>query len=477
MDPLPSVELHHVLAALLSLALTLVAAGHAILFKRDVRAAIGWVTVIVLVPVGGPVAYGLLGINRLRRRASALAIGRRPGPDADRRATVRVVAGPGRLDSLARLGEGVVRRPLRDGNSVMPLRDGDEAYPEMLHAIDEARRSVALMTYIFDNDAVGEQFLAALVVAQQRGVEVRVLVDAVGARYSWPSMATRLKRAGVPVARFLPTLLPWRLAYLNLRNHRKLLVADGLVAFLGGMNLRTGHLLLAHPPHPVRDLHFRVEGPVVGDLQDVFAQDWRFAGGESLQGEAWFPEQPLRGTVAARATPDGPDEDFETVRWMLLGALACAQESVRIATPYFIPDVALVTSLNVAAMRGVRVEVLLPARGNLALVEWAATAQLWQILEKGCRVFLSPPPFDHSKLMVVDGRWSFIGSANWDPRSLRLNFELNVSCHDADLATRLAGMFDERRAVAHELTLEDVDARPLAVRLRDGAARLLSPYL
>jgi cardiolipin synthase len=181
--------------------------------------------------------------------------------------------------------------------------------------------------------------------------------------------------------------------------------------------------------------------------------------------------------VLARGVPDGPDEDFEAVRWVLLGALATARERVRIVTPYFLPDSALVTAIDVAVMRGVQVDVVLPERGNLPVVQWAQTAQLWQVIERGCRVWVTPPPFDHTKLMVVDGAWSLIGSANWDPRSLRLNFELEVECYDADLAARVEALATERIARARRLTLEELDRRALPIKLRDGVARLFSPYL
>jgi cardiolipin synthase len=344
----------------------------------------------------------------------------------------------------------------------------------MLEAIDAARTSISLCSYIFDNDAAGRRFVEALGRAVERGVQVRVLIDALGARYGWPPITGRLRRAGVRVARFLPTLLPALMPFMNLRNHRKLLVVDGRVGFTGGMNIRE-HFLPGHGD--AHDLHFRVEGPVVGQLQETFAEDWAFTTKERLRGEAWFPPLEPAGPVFARGIPDGPDEDFETLRLTLLGALACARTSVRIITPYFLPDSALVTALNVAALRGVRVDVVLPERLNLPVVQWAATAQLWQVMRPQCRVFLTAPPFDHTKLMVVDGAWCLVGSANWDPRSLRLNFEFDVECYDPELAARLDVLIDERLARARRITLEEVNGRSLPIRLRDGVARLLSPYL
>lgn len=471
----------HVMAVLTVL-VSVLATGHAVLRKRDVRAAVGWVGLVWLVPVLGAVLYLLLGINRIRRRARSLTLRQEhgrfpPGPSVaplTPEGLATALPPAAHLASLARVGDAVVHRPLLPGNRVTVLESRTDAYPSMLEAIAGARTSLSLCSYIFDNDLAGRRFVEALGEAVRRGVEVRVLVDALGCRYTWPPITRRLRRAGVRAARFLPTLMPKRLPFMNLRNHRKLLVVDGRVGFTGGMNIRA-HFLPGEDA--ARDLHFRLEGPVVGQFQETFAEDWAFTTGERLSGEAWFPRLGPAGPVVARGIPDGPDEDFETLRMTLLGALASARESVRILTPYFLPDAGLITALTVAALRGVRVDILLPARVNVPLVQWACAAQLWQVLRPGCRVFLTPPPFDHAKLMVVDGAWSLLGSANWDPRSLRLNFEFNVECYDSALAARLEAVVEERLARARPLTLEEVEARPLPIRLRDGLARLLSPYL
>jgi cardiolipin synthase len=254
-------------------------------------------------------------------------------------------------------------------------------------------------------------------------------------------------------------------------------MTDGQVGFVGGTNIREGHVLARNPRAPVQDLHFRLEGPVVAQLMDAFVEDWAFTTGEMLEGESWFPPLAAAGTVVARGISDGPDEDLDRARLTLLGALACARSRATILTPYFLPDAGLITALGVAALRGVEVEILLPRVNNLALVQWASTAQLWQVLERGCAIWTTPPPFDHSKLMLVDGEWALIGSSNWDPRSLRLNFEFDVECYDPALAAELAELLERKRCGARRVTLADVDGRPLPTRLRDGLARLAAPYL
>jgi cardiolipin synthase len=467
------------IVAFLTLAITAVASAHAILNKQDALSAVAWVAVIWLVPVVGAVLYVLLGINRIKRRARAL-----------RGAQARPGAGPGEAPeeaggtqppvpfaSLARLVGGVVHKPLLGGNMVVPLAEGEAAFGEMVRAIEEAERSVSLSTYIFDNDRAGGMFFEALRGAASRGVEVLVLVDDMGARYSWPPMTRRLRAEGLNVHRFLPTLLPWRMPFINLRNHRKILVVDGRVGFTGGMNIREGLLLGDNPAHPLRDLHFRIEGPVVAHLQETFAVDWHFTTGGHMEGDKWFPPLKPRGDVVARGIPDGPDEDFEKLLWTVHGALACAKRSVTVMTPYFVPGPTLISSLKVAAMRGIRVDIVLPEVNNLPMVKWASTDLLPQVLEHGCRLWLTEPPFDHTKLMLVDGLWVLFGSGNWDQRSFRLNFEFNVECYDRELAEKLRDVVRGRLKRARRLTLEEVNGRPLPVKLRDGISRLFSPYL
>jgi len=463
---------------------TIVASSHVVLTKRDSRSAIGWVGIIWLTPLVGSILYFMFGVNRIQRKARTLM--RRHGAidsSAGRRALSEdalhqaLTDDAPHLATLARYVSKLTHLPLVDGNRLTPLTSGRDTYDQMLAAIDAAQSSVGLMVYIFDNDAAGRLFAEALGRAVARGVQVRVLIDAVGARYTWPSIKRALRQQNVRYATFLPTLIPGKLHYSNLRNHRKILVVDGTLGFTGGMNIRQGHLCEPAYLHPVKDLHFRVEGPVVAHLRDTFAVDWEFSTSERLHGSDWFPTIPIAGQSLCRGIADGPDIDFDKILFTILGAVSVAQRSVDIITPYFLPEQPLITALNVAAMRGVAVNIYLPVKNNLKLVQWATMAQLWQVLQRGCRVWLTQPPFDHSKLMLVDGAWAMVGSSNWDPRSLRLNFEFNVECYDHDFVSQLQTLVSARRANSREITLADVDGRPLWQRLRDGVCRLMLPYL
>ncbi len=472
----------HALVTALAISLAVIASSHVVLHKRDVRSAIGWVGLVWLVPWLGALLYLLLGINRIQRRAIMLR--REPGKRSepllaapDPSEAERINTSCLQLPDLAVAIGNVSKQRLTAGNRFTPLINGDAAYPAMLQAIDHAERSIAMSTYIFETTGVGANFVDALVRAHERGVQVRVLIDDIGVRYARPRANHVLKKRKVPTALFMPARSLLRAPYFNLRNHRKILVIDGKLGFTGGMNIREGHVIANPHGRPTRDLHFRVDGPVVAHLAEVFAADWEFTTREKLTGELWFPRLSPCGSTLSRGIADGPDEAFERVSWTLQAALACAHRSVTIMTPYFLPDSVVHGALSTAALRGVEVNVVLPGENNLRLVQWAMWRQLEEVLRHGVRVWLTPAPFDHTKLMLVDSEWVLLGSANWDTRSLRLNFELDLECYDQDLCATLTAHVSSRISLARELTLNELRSRPLTQRVRDGFARLLMPYL
>lgn len=472
------------LIALAGVCAALFASAHVVIHKRDTRSAIGWFGLIWLTPLLGSLLYWLLGINRIERRGKDLsdrrsdAVSQLDIPRHESRKPIpRGTADYPRIFQMVRVVSELTDRPLLPGNDIQPLINGDRAYPEMLEAIESARQSVSLVSYIFDNDKTGTEFLDALERACRRGVEVRVMVDGVGAHYSRPTIESELSRRTIPHAVFLPTRVPRLFNYANLRNHRKILVVDGRVGFTGSLNIRESCRLDRKPSHPVQDIHFRIEGPVVAHLQEAFATDWGFTTKEVLSGKRWFPSIEMNGDVWARGISDGPDEDFDKLRLAIHGAIAVAESKLMICTPYFLPDPPMVTALSTAAMRGVDVRVIIPEENNVKLVEWACMAQLEELLERDIRVWLAPPPFDHTKLLLVDNGWSLIGSSNWDDRSLRLNFEFNVECYSEALNAELTDVFEQKLLRSRELTWKEWSARPYPIRIRDGLARLASPYL
>jgi len=462
--------------------LSLVSAGHALVIKRDPRSAFGWIVISMTMPLVGPFLYWSMGINRIQNKARRWQESGRRNVALDafqhHRAPGRESVLPAEseyLRELRTIADKVVSTPLTSDNQLVPLRNGEGAYPAMLEAIGTASHSINLCTYIFDGDLAGRRFIEALKAAANRGVAVRVIIDGLGEKYSRPTARSLLKGSGVKVARFLPLR---RGGYMNLRNHRKILVVDGKMAFSGGMNIGDRHLVerTGNPP-PVADMHFQVTGPVVAYLQKVFLDDWFFVTGEFLDEKGFFPPLASDGTALARVIEDGPDKEFRKLEWIIMGVLSCARNRVQIMTPYFIPDRALISALSTTAMRGVEVSLILPGLNNLPLVHWATRAYLWEILQHGIKVYYQPPPFVHTKYFLADGLWSLIGSANLDPRSLRLNFELNLEVYDRDFTSLLEQDFRRVLAKSRQITLAEMDGRPLPEKLRDGAAKLFSPYL
>ena len=463
-------------AGLLYLILALSVTADVLLKKSDVRAALGWIAAAWLSPIFGSLLYYMFGINRVTRRALKL---RRRDESQDRRGPhgTEPVASPN-IALLAEVGRRITESPLIAGNAITVLQGGDEAYPAMLSAIADARKSIVMASYIYRDDTAGLAFTKALIDAKNRGVEVRVLLDSVGSGYVFAGAFNRLLAGGIKAARFLHTWLPWRMPFLNMRNHRKLLIIDGALAFTGGMNIDAAHArrLAGNRPY-IEDVHFKVEGPVVRSLMDAFSRDWTFTTEEPLDEDYWWPTIAEAGRVQARGLRSGPDADLYKIEMLAGAALNLARRRIRIVTPYFLPDQRLQFAIAEAAMRGVTVEIVLPQKSDHIYMEWAMLGHLRFFKHIAADVYFSPPPFDHSKLMTVDGEWSLIGSSNWDARSFRLNFEYDLECYQTDLTVRLDAIIDARIAQGRRLSYADLATRPVLIRLRDAAARLLMPYL
>ena len=473
------------LVLLLHVVLAISGAGHALVYKRDPRSALGWIGMCLVFPLVGPLLYFLFGVNRVQTRARRLTrlapfrlgVGYERGARTSPRASVQVQQFADPWAALVTASNALSRRPLVEGNHVRPLHNGEAAYPEMLAAIDRAGTRVVLATYIFETNRSGHQFIDALTRAQRRGVDVRVLIDGLGEYYSLPRAGRLLRAAGVRTERFMrPRLLPPSLD-INLRTHRKILAVDGVEAFVGGMNLGDRHLVGRGAGHsPVVDLHFGLRGPVVDQIETVFAEDWHFTTGEVIDPVAAASSRSA-GPALCRTFTDGPNEDLDTLALVLHGAVSVARERVDIMTPYFIPPPGLVTALQAAALRGVQVRILLPEKNNLPYVHWATRNMLGELLAFGVEVQYQPPPFVHTKLFLVDGHYGLVGSANLDPRSLRLNFELAVEIFCGETVAALQAHCDRAALVARPVTLQEVDERPLPVRVRDATCWLFSPYL
>lgn len=458
-------------------------AGHALLYKRDPRAALGWIGVCLMFPLAGPFLYFLFGINRVKTRAQRL----------HRRSLFQIQVGyerasmegdiplqnphsPQEVSPFAQISAAVTRRPLVGGNRISMLHNGEAVYPAMIEAIEGAKECVFLSTYIFESNRTGREFINALAEASGRGVNVRVLIDGIGELYTFPRAGSLLAERGVRMARFIPPKLFPPTLHINLRNHRKILAVDRRIGFVGGMNIGDRHLAERREnPNRVVDAHFQLRGPVVSQIEQVFLEDWTFSTGERLL----LPPTLIShdGEATCRTIVDGPNEDLNKLATILVGIVSAARRRVYVMTPYFLPSGGLIAALQAAALRGVEVVVVLPAKNNLPFVHWATRNMLWELLQWGVRVYYQPPPFVHTKLLLVDDHYAQVGSANVDSRSLRLNFELVLEVYDTGFSKTLEAHFEGVLSRSREVSLDEMDARPLPVRTRDALSWLFSPYL
>lgn len=457
------------------LAVAIAVTVHALFRQSNVRTALGWIGIAWFSPILGGFLYYVFGINRVARRAVKLEKSNVPYVRAS-----NIQAFQSELQNiglLAETGNEIDQRPIFGGNRVSLLRDGDEAYPAMLSAIKDAKASIALSSYIFRNDEVGRAFIDALAEARGRGVEVCVLLDGVGSGYFRTAVLRRLRSAKISAQRFLHSWLPWRMPFLNIRNHKKLLVVDGKIGFTGGMNIGAEYSASQARGAQVKDIHVQLDGPIVSQLMESFAQDWSFTTDQVLHQEIWWPPIAPTGSIYARGISSGPDAEINKLETLIGAALVLARKRVRIVTPYFLPDQNLQFALAQARLRGVTIDIVIPEHCDFVLLDWAMRAHLRYFLDEITTVHASKAPFDHAKLMTVDGEWALIGSSNWDARSLRLNFEFDVECFGDRVTSEIDALIDEKIARSSKLDHSALMQSTKLSQLRDAAARLLLPYL
>ncbi|MBU0656594.1 MAG: cardiolipin synthase [Gammaproteobacteria bacterium] len=446
--------------------------------RRESGATLAWVLVIVLLPFLGLLSFWLFGTTRLhlrrrKRRKVEEKLARsleRVQPDLD--GTQQIMGISPSLLKLARKLDDV--GPLA-GNSVDTMRDGGDVFAALENAFDTATRHIHLIYYIWEPDFTGERLRDALVRAAQRGVEVRLLLDDVGSRQAKQRFFAPLLAVGGHVERFLKVNILSRRLNLNNRNHRKVAVIDGRIAFTGGMNVGDVYAGLAEP---WQDLHARIQGPVVYGLQEVFCQDWYHATGEDLVSETYFPALDNRGGVCAQFLASGPaDERWQAIHTILFAAMNLACERIWIETPYFVPDRPILMALQTAALRGVDVRLLLPGHSDHPLVQAAGRSFLDELLVAGARVFEMHRAMPHAKTVMIDGNFATLGSANMDQRSFRLNFEGNIFFYGQEIAGKLEQDFRAICRKAKEVTLHKRRKLDKTARFMESIARLLAPLL
>jgi len=367
--------------------------------------------------------------------------------------------------------------PMVQGNKVTTLLNGDEVFPAMLEAIRSARRSIDFETYIYWSGTVGREFGDALSERARSGVPTHLIIDWLGSTKADEKILEAMRKAGVEIVRYRP--LRWySVDRINHRTHRKLLVVDGRIGFTGGVGIADQWLGSAQDPEHWRDSHFRVEGPVVAQLQAAFLDNWIEAEGHVLDGEAFYPQLRPVGSDFAQVFRSAPGEGSASMRLMYLLAIASATKSILIANAYFVPDSQAVAMLVEARRRGADVEIIVPGPVLDAQIVRRASRAMWgPLLEAGVRIYEYQPTMYHTKVMVVDDIWASVGSTNFDDRSFRLNDEANLNVLDAGFAQEQTRVFAEDRGRSREVTLQAWLRRPLWERLQERWATLVRSQL
>jgi cardiolipin synthase len=449
--------------------------------RRQPSSAMAWLLVIFFWPLPGLVLYLLIGENRLPRRRAGrhaqlleeLEVLRCRFGHEDR--IVRPQLPPEQMSAVV-LAERLGYMPIVGGNEAAMMTDTDEVIDRLVADVDAAKRNVHLLYYIFAADATGRRVAEALARAVRRGVTCRVLVDAVGSRPMLKTLGAEMIRQGVRLRAALPVNLFRRhAARLDLRNHRKLAVIDGVAAYTGSQNIVDADY--GHKDMAWHDMSVRLEGPIVAQLQAVFVGDWYYETDELLDGDDVFPGANSDGAIAAQALPSGPDYPTENYQRMVVAALHTARRHVIITSPYFVPDEAFLQAIEVAVLRGVEVEVILPRRCDQIMVGAASRAYYDDLLRLGARVHLYDKGLLHAKTMSIDDAVALIGSSNFDIRSFALNFEISLLFYGPRVTEELRRQQNRYIAASTRLSAEQWDARPARAKILQNIAKLLSPLL
>lgn len=479
------------LFAVLDLVATVVTITWVLMTKKEATSAVAWCLLAVFLPLIGAVLFLLFGhqhvsrpLNRKRRHTKRF---RQKHPErlasdgwAEGQTSPPLVPSHAPSSSppaLSNLAQRFGAFPPTPGNHVHLYHEGSPAFEAMLAEMSRAHHHIHAEFYIYQPDEIGRRFLQVLIDKARSGVEVRLLYDAIGTRKFMRLPWQELQKAGGQFKQFLP-INPLRRSYqINLRNHRKILVVDGQVAFTGGMNVGDEYLGRVPQFGYWRDTQLRIEGPAVADLQRIFTEDWDFAAGEDLEETAYYPSTRQDGMTTVQVVESGPDRETKAIREVFFATILEARQRLWIASPYFVPDAGLLDALCLAAQRGVDVRLLCLYHPDKWIPFLAGRYYWTDLLRAGGKVYQYTRGMMHAKVVTVDGNWAMVGTANLDNRSMHLNFEVNCLLYDPGLTAELDAAFLRDFRSAIRLDRHVFGQRPFAARLMENTCRLLSPIL
>ncbi len=457
-----------------------------ILQNRNPVKTISWILILVLLPFAGIVFYlffgqeyrktkmfsrkGLKDLEKLRN----LTLEQLDNLPKNHFQITQILYSKKRLMNLLLTNSNAL---LTTDNKLKILHNGEETFPEIFSSIEQAKHHIHLEYYIIEDDKIGNSLRELLIRKAKEGVEVRMIYDDVGSWELKRKFIRSMSDVGIKVDCFMRVRFPMLTSRANYRNHRKILVVDGETAFVGGLNFADRYLDGVPGIGPWRDTHLKVSGGGATALQIIFMADWFFVSKEILKGEKYFkPFKPGNGKLV-QITACGPDSDWESIGQAYFSAIASATDYVYISSPYLMPPADIITALKTSALGGIDVRIIVPGLSDAITSKWGTNSYVEELLEAGVKIYFYKAGFIHSKVIVVDGIYSSVGTANLDFRSLETNFEVNAMIYDEEVAEILARQFIEDQDLSQEVLLENWINRPRINKIKESFARLLSPML
>lgn len=457
-----------------------------ILENRNPVKTISWILVLVLLPFAGIVIYLFFGQEYRKTKMYS----RKGLKDLERLRNLTMEQLDNLPDNHLKLSEQLYTKKrlmnlmlsnsnaiLTNNNEIQILRNGEETFPEIFRTIENARHHVHLEYYIIEDDRIGNYLRELLISKAKEGVEVRLIFDDVGSWELKKKFIRSMSDAGVMVDCFMKVRFPMLTSRVNYRNHRKILVVDGETAFVGGLNFADRYQDGVPGIGPWRDTHLKVTGGGATALQIIFMADWYFVSKEILKGNEYFKPFESGNGKLVQMTASGPDSDWESISQAYFSAIATANDYVYISTPYLMPTGDIVTALKTSALGGVDVRIIVPGLSDAITPKWGTNSYIEELVESGVKVYFYRGGFTHSKVIIADGIFSSVGTANLDFRSLETNFEVNAMIYDPEIAGILAGQFLDDQEKSELVILEEWQKRPRINKIKESFARILSPML
>lgn len=449
---------------------------------------LAWLLVIFAFPVGGILFYFILGRNKRKNKFVEIKQTKKISKYLEKADKYNVLTGenkhgiiPDAIEYNKKIATLITKNSnflLTTGNDIAPLKNGPSTFDAIFRAMKAAIKFIHIQFYIFEEGKLADKIISILKIKVKEGVEVRFMYDDFGSRLLSKKYIKLLRQAGIEVVSFLPMRFGKWLSAINYRNHRKILIVDGLVAFTGGINVSDKYIYGDPDLGMWYDMDVQLKGLIVNNLQAVFAIDWNFASGkDDILSAKYFSDLPAPGKTIAQAIAGGPDSDYSSILQFYFSIISSAKKYVYITNPYLIPGEVLMAALQVAALSGVDVRILLSAKSDSLLVKWSVRAYFEDLLKAGIKLYLFQDGFLHSKVIVSDDELTTIGTANLDNRSFEQNYEVNILVYNKEFALKLKQDFLSDCKKSDLINYDEYLKRSKLDRLKEGAAKIFSPVL